>query len=83
MEAQVLQGTWDEIAAHAEELRQRRRLVLIVPAVDEPLGGSSSEPSLSPEERIAALNELAERNRYLPVLPPEAFERESLYDEST
>jgi hypothetical protein len=35
---------------------------------------------LSPEEAIRTLDAIAERNRDAPVLPPEALERESLYE---
>ena len=36
-------------------------------------------PDLTPQERIRMLDALAERNRNIPPLPPEAFDRESLY----
>lgn len=81
MTPRVLQGTWEEIAAHADELRRQQRLFLIVPAEEDPPATGGVRPGLSPQERIARLNALAEQNRDLPVLPPEAFERESLYDE--
>ncbi len=37
-------------------------------------------PVLSVEERIKAMDDLAERNRNLSVLPAEAFDREKLYE---
>jgi hypothetical protein len=40
-----------------------------------------SPRSMSPLEVIRALDELAEMNRGRPVLPPEAFERESIYQD--
>jgi hypothetical protein len=36
---------------------------------------------MPPQEVIRALDELAELNRGLPVLPPEAFDRESIYED--
>ena len=35
----------------------------------------------TPEEFNRALDDIAEMNRTLPVLPPEAFDRENLYEE--
>jgi len=74
----VYEGTWEELAARADELRNYPRLMLIVPA---PGAGAVSRyrADLSPEERIRLLDSIAERNRRIPPLPPEAFERESLY----
>lgn len=39
-------------------------------------------PTLSVEERIKAMDALAEKNRHLPALPPEAFDREKLYEDN-
>ena len=36
----------------------------------------------TPDEFNRALDEIAAMNRLLPVLPPEAFDRENLYEES-
>jgi hypothetical protein len=36
----------------------------------------------TPEERARALDEIAEMNKDVPVLPPEAYNRESLYEET-
>jgi hypothetical protein len=82
MAPQILEGTWEELSARADEFPRSKRLVLIVPG-DEPPTVDSLPRSSSAEERIAALNALAERNRHLPILSADAFERESLYDESS
>jgi hypothetical protein len=46
-----------------------------------PLSDSLNGMELSPEERIKAMDAFAEKNRGLPHLPDEAFDRENLYDE--
>jgi len=50
-----------------------------------PQAGDESLPAapqrLTPEEIIRGLDELAEMNRDLPLLPPEAFERENIYED--
>ena len=77
-QAKIFEGTWEDLIAHADEFRMYPKLTLIVP---EP----SSQPAsryradLTPEERIRMLDALAERNRRIPALPEEAFDRESLY----
>jgi hypothetical protein len=85
-EAQVLEGTWEEIGPKAQEIGRRygrRRLKLILLSEDpEPAAKPElPKPTLSPEESIRVLDELAESNRNLPVLPPEAFSRESIYED--
>lgn len=74
--AHVVEGDWETINAHLTRHRGDRRFTLIVHAPSE-----ETSSSLSVEERIRALDELAEQNRGLPVLPDEAYSRENLYDE--
>jgi len=74
----VYEGTWDELAQRADELRSYPRLTLIIAAPGDGAGGHF-RADLSPEERIRMLDAIAERNKCIPALPPEAFERESLY----
>jgi hypothetical protein len=76
----VYEGTWDELAARAEEFRRYPALTLIVTA-QRPLFQSRYRADLTPEERIQAMDAAAEKNRSLPVLSPGAFDRESLYAE--
>jgi hypothetical protein len=38
-QAQLIQGSWDEIAAHAEEFKNRSDLMLIIPGDTEPKSG--------------------------------------------
>lgn len=88
MQAQVIEGTWEEVQEETarlarEHVGERVRLIVLpepravwAQTVEAPAGRR-----LSAEEKIRLLDELAERNRDLPVLPPEAFERESLYDD--
>lgn len=82
-EPQVLEGTWEEILPRAEELARQysgQRLKLVIEP-EERLPSAGTQRRISPEEMIRTLDELAERNRGLPVLPPEAFERESIYED--
>ena len=84
----VIEGTWEEVAEHADELAGKRvRLTVLKEQVRE----TKTPPGVdrdhfyfkaTPEEWRQALDELAEMNRGIPSPPPEAFERESLYEES-
>ena len=56
----------------------RQLLAERLPATEGGPGRAAAHP-LTPQEVIRGLDALAEMNRGLPVLPPEAFERESLY----
>mgnify|MGYP000216639256 CR=1 FL=1 len=80
--AKVYEGTWDELAAHAPELRTHPKLTLIVPQTAE-MQSSRFRADLTPAERIAAMDAFAETNRNAPTLPDEAFDRENLYGESS
>lgn len=74
----VYEGTWQELTTHEEEFRDYPKLTLIVKP-QEPLFQIRYSDNLTPEERIQAMDAAAEKNRNLPILPPEAFDRESLY----
>jgi len=59
MKTSVIEGTWDELAAHAEELRRYPKLTLIVPDSNGSLKAPKGTPgrdlldlagSLTPEE---------------------------------
>ena len=76
----IYEGTWEELSTHAEEFRDYSKLTLIVPAQEPPMQ-SRYRSDLTPEARIKAMDAAAEKNRHLPVLPSEAFDRESLYAE--
>lgn len=76
----VYEGTWAELSTHAEELQDYPKLTLIVPTQALPLQ-SHYRADLTPQERIRAMDAAAEKNRFLPVLPSESFDRESLYAE--
>ena len=78
--AKVYEGTWEELSSHAAEFRGYPKLTLIVPT-QEPQVQGPYRADLTPAERIRAMDAAAAKNRYLPVLPPEAFDRESLYAE--
>jgi hypothetical protein len=58
----------------------RQLLAEQFPAAGQATTGPSPR-SMTPQEVIRALDELAEMNRGLPVLPAEAFERESIYQD--
>ena len=66
---------------HAQEFRYYPKLMLIVPAQEPQQFRSRYRANLTPQERIEAMDAAAEKNRHLPILPPEAFDRESLYAE--
>jgi hypothetical protein len=46
IQPQVIQGSWEEIAAHAEELKDRQDLLLIVPARQAEQDGSHPSENL-------------------------------------
>jgi hypothetical protein len=87
----VVEGTWEEIARQAEQFSGKRvRLMVLREAEDAaaehgpgPLEGTPDGArfyrTATPEEFRSAFDSLAEGMEGLPVLPPEAFERESLY----
>lgn len=82
IQPQVIIGTPRELADRLKGLDENLRATLIVPAE---LSEQEEEPKnlhhASPEERARALDEIAEMNRDLPALPPEAYKRENLYEE--
>ena len=61
---QIIQGTWDDIAAHADELRGRK-LTLVV-AAEEPHEEAFSAPDA---ENAAAIAYLQERLKSAPTDP--------------
>ncbi len=79
---QVIEGTPTEIQDHLKGLNGNTRLTLIVPADGEQQETPKNLHHATPEERARALDEIAAMNKDVPVLPPEAYNRESLYEES-
>ena len=82
-QAQVLKGTWEEIMNQARVLQGRKNLTLIVPAMEigeEQTAREHFYLTATPEEFQRAFDALGKGNENQ-VLPPEAFDRESLYDE--
>jgi hypothetical protein len=77
----VFEGTWDELASHADELRRYPKLTLTVSTSIQPAQVIRYRADLKPEERIKAMDALAENNKRLPYVTDEAFDRENLYDE--
>ncbi|HZO86989.1 MAG TPA: hypothetical protein VFB38_01520 [Chthonomonadaceae bacterium] len=81
-EPQVLEGTWEEIKLHEEELKGRKVKVII----EEPSSSRQERPfyeTATPEEWERAFLEWTEgHNTLTPLLPSEAFERESIYEDS-
>lgn len=74
----TIEGNWDEIKSHEDELRNHQRLKVII----QDTNTRSDNPyhaNLSPEERIRQMDAFTETNRGLPSLPDEAFDREALY----
>lgn len=76
MAAQILEGTWDEIAVHAQDLRGYPKLQLIIPEANGQPAINPFRADLSAAERIRLMDAFAESNRDLPNLPDEAFDRE-------
>ena len=68
MAQQVLEGTWEEIAAHADELVGKRLRVVVdeLPEADEP--PNVGPPNLGPpnEPALRMLRELEERQKGRP-----------------
>jgi hypothetical protein len=83
-QSRVYTGSWEELNAHAAAFQGRRRLTLIVPA-EEAEGAASAKEHFyltsTPEAFRLAFDALGQGNENSPVLPLEAFERESLYNE--
>ncbi len=76
-QAVIYEGTWEELSTHAEEFRRHPKLTLIVSELEMKVS-NGYRADLSPAERIQMLDSLAQRNRHLPPLAPEAFDREYL-----
>ena len=81
-QAQVIEGTPREIQDHLKTLNDNMRLTLIIPAESEQAETLKNLYHATPEERARALDEVAEMNKNVPVLPSEVYNRESLYEES-
>ena len=79
-QAKVFEGTWEELAKHAEEFKIYPKLILTIPTQDTQ-ANNRYRADLTPEERIRQMDAFAETNRNLPLLPDEAFDRENLYGE--
>ncbi len=69
MAQQVLEGTWEEIAAHAEELAGKRLKVIV--EMDMP--AAAEQPNIGPpnvgppnEKMLGILREIAERQKGKP-----------------
>ena len=81
MTEHTIEGTWEEIARQAEKWPgQRFRLTVLTR--EDPRAQSGGAPAYlkrTSEEFQRSLDALGRGNELLPVLPPEAFERESLY----
>jgi hypothetical protein len=76
------EGTVEEIERYLKQQspQERFRLTRVSLPPEHRIEGVKY-PALSVEERIQAMDALAEKNRNLPVLPPEAFDREKLYED--
>jgi hypothetical protein len=77
-QSRVYEGTWAELADHADEFKEIPGLRLIVPRSESGSTGRYRD-DLTPDQRIELLDALAERNRDIPALPNSAFDREALY----
>ena len=77
----VYEGTREELEQYLKQQKPQERFRLSRAATDHRIAGVKY-PTLSVEERIKAMDALAEQNRNLPILPSEAFDREKLYEEA-
>ncbi|HZO90608.1 MAG TPA: hypothetical protein VFB38_19930 [Chthonomonadaceae bacterium] len=77
-------GTAEELARYLKQQppQERFRLTRVSLPKEHRIEEGIEYPALSVEERIRLMDELAEKNRHLPVLPPEAFDREKLYEDA-
>lgn len=81
-ETYEFEGTAEELERYLKQQEPKERFRLTrVPK--EPQIAGVKYPTLSIDERIKAMDALAEQNRNLPILPPEAFDREKLYEENS
>ena len=66
MKSSVIEGTWDELATHADELRRYPKLTLIVPEPAE-----ETQPAPVPNQKMLdILQEIAERQKRRPHTSP-------------
>ncbi len=85
MEQQAFEGTWEELLTHEAEFKGKRVKLMLV--TEEPGGnGHKQETShfydtATPEEWEAVMDALAQGGEDLPILPPEAYDRENLYED--
>ncbi len=84
-QTQIVRGSDEEIAAFLHRLKGRRDLTLIVPAEDATVAPQSNNAhfylTATQEEFQAAFDALGAEKEHQPVPPPEAYDRENLYDE--
>jgi hypothetical protein len=77
----VIEGTPTEIRDRLQGINGNTRLTLIIPAEGEQENAPKNLHHATPEERARALDEIATMNKDVPELPPEAYNRDSLYEE--
>ncbi len=85
----VFEGTADEIAIELRKAAPKgQRLKVVVMPEEVPSTGVEYQPdkthfyfTATPEEFERAFDAIAEGSQGLPILPPEAFERESIYED--
>ena len=80
MTQQVLEGTWEEITLHAEELKGQRLRVVVLPEETNGTVQRQGAAFATPEERARAFRQWAEsHSKDTPLLSDEAISRESIY----
>jgi hypothetical protein len=75
----MIYSTKTEIEQRLKWIDPDARLILIEISDDEPSDVNFHDAS--PEERARALDEIAEMNRDLPIIPNDVFRREHLYED--
>lgn len=80
MDVETLEGTWEEIAAHSEELAGRRVQVRILPDPASDEGGQNAQRESFEAWQAGFRDWLASLPRDVPVLSDEAMSRESIYE---
>ena len=67
---EILEGTWEELAAHAEEFRGRRLRLIVLPTEPEGTGPVANETALQEAaKRLFAKADNVERKPGRPILP--------------
>jgi len=72
----------EEWIKHEAQLRGLEPADIVRRMIEEQTVQAPQQPKYkTPQERIQAMDALAEKNAHLPILPDSAFDRENIYDD--